>query len=65
MAVPKKKSPRSYTRSRRSHHHLRPPQLQDCPQCRQPMLSHRACPHCGSYNGREVISDKSTPPAGR
>lgn len=65
MAVPKKKTPRSYKLSRRSHHRLTKPPMQDCPQCRQPMLSHRACPHCGTYNGREVIPDRTTPPASR
>ncbi|MCS6800539.1 MAG: 50S ribosomal protein L32 [Chloroflexota bacterium] len=65
MAVPKKKTPRSYKLSRRSHHHLTKPQLQPCPQCRQPMLSHRACPHCGTYNGREVIPEKAQLPDSR
>ncbi|MFN8534266.1 MAG: 50S ribosomal protein L32 [Dehalococcoidia bacterium] len=58
MAVPKKKTPRSYKLSRRSHDHLTKPALQNCPQCRQPTLSHRACPNCGTYNGRQVIEQK-------
>jgi large subunit ribosomal protein L32 len=40
---------------RRSHHRLDVPALNPCPQCRQPRLSHRVCPNCGQYHGREVI----------
>jgi large subunit ribosomal protein L32 len=27
----------------------------ECPNCHEPKLPHRACPHCGRYKGREVI----------
>jgi large subunit ribosomal protein L32 len=40
---------------RRSHHRLDVPALNPCPHCRQPRLSHRVCPNCGQYDGREVI----------
>jgi len=26
-----------------------------CPQCKQRKLSHRICPFCGFYKGKEVI----------
>jgi large subunit ribosomal protein L32 len=29
--------------------------MAECPECHQPTLPHRACPHCGKYKGREVI----------
>lgn len=32
---------------------------QECPKCKAPVLSHRACPACGYYKGREVV--KMTP----
>jgi large subunit ribosomal protein L32 len=55
MAVPKKKYPSARKGHRRSHHALAKPSLVTCTQCRQPMLSHRACKNCGYYNGREVV----------
>ena len=33
-------------------------QLDYCPQCHSPKPSHRVCPVCGSYGGREVIEIK-------
>lgn len=27
-----------------------------CSNCGKAKLSHRACPHCGFYNGKQVIS---------
>ena len=33
----------------------RAPTINACPQCRQPRLPHRVCPHCGFYAGREVV----------
>jgi len=29
--------------------------MSECPNCHEPKLPHRACPHCGMYKGREVI----------
>lgn len=55
MAVPKKKMSKARTRMRRSHHALRAPNLSDCPQCGAPRESHRACPGCGHYRGRQVF----------
>ncbi len=26
-----------------------------CPQCKEPVLPHRACSACGFYKGREVV----------
>lgn len=55
MAVPKRKSSVSRKRKRRSHHALKPTNLGTCDHCGQPKLSHRACPNCGYYRGRQVI----------
>lgn len=54
-AVPKRRISNGRRKRRRAHSALRPPQLVLCPQCKQPMLPHRACPNCGTYQGREVI----------
>ena len=29
--------------------------LSKCPKCKEPKLSHMACPVCGEYKGRSVI----------
>ena len=29
--------------------------MAQCPNCHEPKLPHRGCPHCGNYKGREVI----------
>jgi large subunit ribosomal protein L32 len=26
-----------------------------CPECKEPALSHRVCPNCGSYRGKKII----------
>ncbi|MDH3471189.1 MAG: 50S ribosomal protein L32 [Acidimicrobiia bacterium] len=54
MAVPKKKMSRSRTRRRKASWKLRAPRTVPCEQCTLPKLPHRACPHCGTYQGREV-----------
>ena len=41
---------------RRSHDALSAPQVTECPQCHGPKLPNRACPKCGTYKGREVLS---------
>jgi large subunit ribosomal protein L32 len=55
MAVPKRKTGRARTHSRRSSHKLEAPTTMKCPQCHQPKLPHRVCGECGYYNGREII----------
>lgn len=56
MAVPKKKTSRSRTRRRKAAWKVSRPRTVACPQCRSPKLSHRACPNCGTYRGREVLA---------
>lgn len=45
-------------RKRRRRAHIKAPvvQLVACSQCRSPKPSHRACPTCGTYRGREVLA---------
>jgi len=45
--VPKYKTSRSRTRTRRSHHALRGANVADCPRCNSPKLPHAACDNCG------------------
>ncbi len=56
MPVPKYRTSRSKARMRRSHQKLAPQKVSECPHCHEPKLPHRACPHCGYYNGMEVVS---------
>lgn len=57
--LPKRKYPGARRGKRRSHLAMTKPSLNECPQCHAPKLSHRACPTCGSYNGRSVIEIKT------
>jgi large subunit ribosomal protein L32 len=58
MAVPKRRTSRSKQGKRRSHHHATPIQVNYCPHCGEPVLSHRVCPNCGKYRDRTIISGK-------
>ena len=52
MALPKYKTSRANTHSRRANWKLPPPRPSQCPNCGAPALPHMACPSCGSYRGR-------------
>ena len=54
MAVPKRKTSHSRTRTRRTHQKVAVPNTISCPSCGEPMLTHQMCPHCGKYKGRVV-----------
>ncbi len=56
MALPKRKTPKSKQRKRRSHLAVEAPAFIYCPQCGSPRLPHTVCPTCGTYAGREVVS---------
>jgi large subunit ribosomal protein L32 len=56
MAVPKKKTSKAKTRSRRaSSWQLDAPPRSVCGHCNTAKLPHRVCPSCGWYNGRKAI----------
>ncbi len=57
--LPKKKHSRKRKGGRSAHHAISAPTLSKCPQCPRARLAHRVCPHCGYYNGREVIVSDS------
>ena len=48
--LPDKKTSKSRTRTRRSHHRLTPVNYAVCPQCDQAKLPHAACANCGYVN---------------
>jgi large subunit ribosomal protein L32 len=56
MAVPKRKTSRSSTRSRRSANMaITAPPQSSCPHCGASRLPHTVCGNCGWYRGRQVI----------
>jgi large subunit ribosomal protein L32 len=56
MAVPKRKTSRSKTRTRRAGSwRLEPPPQSSCPNCGASKLPHTVCGNCGWYRGRPVI----------
>ncbi len=48
--LPVKKLSRAKTRSRRSHHALRPVNYSLCSKCSSAKLPHAACGQCGYHN---------------
>ena len=56
MAVPKRRTSHSRQGMRRSHQHVKPLQVQYCPNCEQPILPHHVCSNCGQYQGRVVVA---------
>ncbi|NNN22213.1 MAG: 50S ribosomal protein L32 [Acidimicrobiales bacterium] len=56
MAVPKKKTSKSKSRSRRaSNWRLSVPSRSLCPRCNNEKRPHVVCPHCGWYKGRVAV----------
>jgi large subunit ribosomal protein L32 len=56
MAVPKKKTSKSKTRSRRSSAwRLDAPSRSVCPNCNAAKLPHVVCSNCGWYKGRYAV----------
>jgi large subunit ribosomal protein L32 len=56
MAVPKKKTSKAKSRSRRAANwRLGPPARSVCPRCSAVKLPHVVCPNCGWYKGRTAV----------
>jgi large subunit ribosomal protein L32 len=55
MAVPKYRTSRSKGRMRRAHDGIDAFPSMECPHCHELKLPHRVCPHCGYYNGMEIV----------
>lgn len=58
--VPKKRKPSGRRNQRRSNIRLVPLTTSLCAQCKTIVLSHTACPTCGTYRGRVVIDVAAT-----
>ncbi len=59
MGVPKRKTSKSRIRSRQRVKKAVLPLVKACPQCGANQESHRVCPSCGFYRGRQVMTVKS------
>ncbi len=56
MALPKRRQSKSRGKKRRTHYKSGLTPTTICPQCSQVKMPHRACPNCGYYRGRPVVS---------
>ncbi|MGI6466415.1 MAG: 50S ribosomal protein L32 [Sphaerochaetaceae bacterium] len=57
MAVPKYKTSKARTSSRKSANmRLSAPTLTECQTCGNMVLPHRVCPKCGHYRGKQIIN---------
>ena len=56
MAVPRTRTSKMKKRLRRSGQRWRAAKLKSCPECGSAVPSHIACPSCGYYKDRQVLS---------
>ena len=56
MAVPKRKVSPHRRGNRRAHDSLTVEAHHECSNCGELKRPHNLCPHCGYYNGREVLA---------
>ena len=54
MAVPKRKTSRSKTKLRRTHHKIKLPTLSACSECGHLKRPAHVCPNCGYYKNVKV-----------
>jgi ribosomal protein L32 len=60
MAVPRAKTSKARTRRRQGiNMRLSAPALVECANCGNLIMSHRVCPKCGFYRGRQVITPEN------
>ena len=53
--LPKRKLSKGRRNRRRAHDAIGAPHLVQCSHCREQMMPHRVCPHCGYYKGRQIV----------
>jgi len=58
----KRRHSRTRTATRRSRFKLKRATLVTCPQCKSRIVSHRICPTCGFYAGREIVPVETAKP---
>jgi len=55
MPNPKRRHSAQRRDKRRSHDFITAPQLTTCSHCGTAILTHRICPECGYYRGKQAI----------
>ncbi len=58
MAVPFRRTSKTTKRMRRTHFKLSVTGLTKCSNCGATIVSHRVCPECGYYDGKQVVDVK-------
>ncbi len=56
MAVPKRKKSKMKIRMRKAQKKADVATTSVCPSCGAPVQAHHACPACGMYRGRKVLT---------
>lgn len=56
MGVPKRKMSKMRLRTRKAANRWHAAKLNKCAQCSNPLPGHIACPGCGYYKGRQVLT---------
>ncbi len=56
MGVPKRKTSKMRLRTRKAANRWHAPKLSKCTQCGGTVRSHVACPSCGYYKERQVLT---------
>ena len=55
---PKNKSSKGHRDQRRANWKMSVPNMGTCPKCGAPVLPHRVCKACGTYNRKQIIEVK-------
>ena len=55
MAVQKSKTSKQRTNTRYAQWKIEAPNLSECPQCHELKASHKVCPKCCYYDGKQVV----------
>lgn len=55
MVVPQRRTSKTAKRLRRTHFKLSVTGLVTCSHCGATIRSHRVCPECGYYDGKDVL----------
>ena len=59
MAVPQRRISKTRKRLRRTHFKLTVSGLIECPHCGEMISSHKVCPFCGYYDGKQIVLTKA------
>jgi large subunit ribosomal protein L32 len=60
MGVPKRRTSKMRQRTRKAANRYRAPRTVPCKSCGSQKMPHRACPTCGDYKDRRVLTVEAT-----